>query len=346
MAFEQGIDGGHGEPRELALFAGAGGGILGGKLLGWRTVCAVEIEDYCRQVLAQRQNDGILHPFPVWDDVRTFDGSPWAGRVDIITGGFPCQDISAAGEGAGIDGKRSGLWREMARIIREVGPRHVLVENSPILTSRGLGTVLGDLAAIGYNAEWGVLGAHHAGAPHKRDRIWILAHYHRAGFKKLNPATQPDPSRLDCRPAAALADTDVQRFQKPNPGELEQPRKAGPERPSENMANATNDRKTTKPNGRQSIAPVSDTNGMHAQGIFSQIPNQKERQISGERSIRSLRDGFAWWNFEPKMDRVAYGVAARVDRLKAIGNGQVPAVAALAWCVLNQQFATTGNSHT
>ena len=161
--------------RELALFAGAGGGILGGKLLGWETVCAVEFDPYARDVLMARQNDGCLEPFPIRDDVCTFDGRPWRGRVDVVSGGFPCQDISAAGKGAGIEGERSGLWSEFARIISEVRPRFVFVENSPMLTSRGLGTVLGDLAAMGFDAEWGVLGAHHSGAPHKRDRIWILA---------------------------------------------------------------------------------------------------------------------------------------------------------------------------
>jgi DNA (cytosine-5)-methyltransferase 1 len=146
--------------RELALFAGAGGGILGGKLLGWRTVCAVEWEPYPACVLAARQNDGILAPFPIWDDVRTFDGKPWRGRVDVVSGGFPCQDISSAGKGAGLDGERSGLWSEMSRIIGEVGPRYVLVENSPVLTSRGLGTVLGDLASLGYDARWGGAGSY------------------------------------------------------------------------------------------------------------------------------------------------------------------------------------------
>ena len=102
---------------ELALFAGAGGGILAGHLLGWRTVCAVEIEDYPRRVLLQRQADGFLPRFPIWDDITTFDGKPWRGRVDVISGGFPCQDISAAGKGDGLDGERSGLWREMARVV-------------------------------------------------------------------------------------------------------------------------------------------------------------------------------------------------------------------------------------
>lgn len=90
---------------ELALFAGIGGGILGGKLLGWRTVCAVEREPYCIQRLMQRQDEGHLDPFPIWDDVRTFDGNPWRGLVDVVSGGFPCQDISCAG----TTGKHLGL---------------------------------------------------------------------------------------------------------------------------------------------------------------------------------------------------------------------------------------------
>ena len=181
---------------ELHLFAGGGGGILGGMLLGHSCVCAVEIDPYCRRVLLQRQRDGILPRFPIWDDIRTFDGRPWRGRVDVVCGGFPCQDISAVGKGAGIDGERSGLWAEMARVIREIRPRFVLVENSPVLTSRGLGTVLGDLAALGYDARWGVLGARHAGALHRRDRIWILAD------SKLFDGSHSMPSRSHCSESA------------------------------------------------------------------------------------------------------------------------------------------------
>jgi DNA (cytosine-5)-methyltransferase 1 len=161
---------------ELALFAGAGGGILGGQLLGWRTVCAVEWEPYPASVLCARQNQGLLPHFPIWDDVQTFDGKPWRGIVDVISGGFPCQDISCAGKGAGIEGQKSGMWKEFARIIGEVRPKYVFVENSPMLTSRGLGTVLGDLASMGFDAEWGVLSAADVGANHQRDRIWIVAY--------------------------------------------------------------------------------------------------------------------------------------------------------------------------
>lgn len=177
--------------RELHLFAGAGGGILGGMLLGHRTVCAVEIEPYCRKVLLQRQRDGILPWFPIWDDVRTFDGKPWRGIADVVCGGFPCQDISCANpDGKGLDGERSGLWFEMRRIICEIRPRIVFVENSPMLTIRGLGRVLGDLAEMGFNARWGVLGAGHLGAPHKRERIWIFA-----DSDKTRQFSLPKPTR-------------------------------------------------------------------------------------------------------------------------------------------------------
>ena len=161
--------------RELALFAGAGGGILGGKLLGWRTVCAVEWDAYAASVLVARQNDKTLEPFPIWDNVQTFDGRPWRGRVDVISGGFPCQDISAAGKGAGIDGERSGMWSHMARIVGEVLPRFVYVENSPMLVGRGLARVISDLTALGYDCRWGVLGADDVGAPHERKRLWLVA---------------------------------------------------------------------------------------------------------------------------------------------------------------------------
>ena len=114
--------------------------------------------------------------FPIWDDVCTFDGKPWRGSVDVLAGGFPCQDISAAGKGAGIAGARSGLWKEYARIIDEIRPRFVFAENSPLLRTRGIGVVLEDLASLGYDARWCVLGARDVGAPHKRDRMWVLAY--------------------------------------------------------------------------------------------------------------------------------------------------------------------------
>ena len=241
---------------ELALFAGAGGGILGGKLLGWRTVCAVEWEPYPASVLCARQNDGLLPPFPIWDDIQTFDGRPWRGIVDVVSGGFPCQDISVAGKGDGLDGERSGLWKEMARVICEVRPRFVFVENSPMLTSRGLGRVLGDLASMGFDARWGVLGAADVGAPHYRDRIWIVAY----------------TSKVRSRHEKADKELGWKRF-----------------------------------------------------------------------TISSMAQ--EWWRFEPgetprevkrNMGGMVNGMDSRVDRLKALGNGQVPFCAATAWRILSE----------
>jgi DNA (cytosine-5)-methyltransferase 1 len=169
------------------LFAGSGGGILADNLLGITTVGAVEIEKYPREVLFARQKDGILPKFPIWDDIRTFRQDNPECREYIkrlkgirrelaICGGFPCQDISSAGKGAGIEGERSGLWSEMARVIGEIRPRVVYVENSSMLTSRGIGRVLGDLAEMRYNARWIVLGADDTCGPHERKRIWIMAY--------------------------------------------------------------------------------------------------------------------------------------------------------------------------
>ena len=245
---------------ELALFAGAGGGILGGKLLGWRTVCAVEWEPYPASVLAARQNDGILPAFPIWDDVRTFDGRPWRGIVDVVSGGFPCQDISAAGKGAGIDGERSGMWKEMARVVCEVRPEWVFVENSPMLTIRGLGTVLRDLAEIGFDAAWTVLSAADVGAPHLRERIWIVAHSCEIG--RSSPEAIKELGRI--RPSIGSVATE---WWTREPGET---------------------------------------------------PREAERGLGG----------------------VADGLAARVDEIKAAGNGQVPLVAAAAFAILAEQLMT------
>jgi DNA (cytosine-5)-methyltransferase 1 len=245
---------------ELALFAGAGGGILGGHLLGWRTICTVERDAYAAQILAQRQTDGLLPAFPIWSDVCSFDGRPWRGLVDVVSGGFPCQDISAAGNGLGITGSRSGLWRQMARIIGEVRARYIELENSPLLVGRGLAVVLGDLAEMGYDAWWGVMGAADFGAPHQRDRIWLIAE-----------------------------DTDQK---------------------------------------------VANPRGQHVKGILTCRSDSKIGSRPLERPVGSRSDGIGWWSAEPGMGRVADGVADRVDRLKALGNGQVPRVAATAFDLL------------
>lgn len=164
----------------LDLFSGIGGFSLGlERTGGFKTVAFCEIEPFCRKVLKKHWPD-----VPIYEDVRTLTAEQLAAdgiAVDVICGGFPCQDISFAGKGAGIEGERSGLWSEYARIIGELRPRFVIVENVAALLGRGLDVVLGDLASSGYDAEWDCVGADQLGASQHRERIWILAYPNDAG---------------------------------------------------------------------------------------------------------------------------------------------------------------------
>jgi DNA (cytosine-5)-methyltransferase 1 len=377
---------------ELALFAGAGGGILGGQLLRWRTVCAVERDAYAAAVLAQRQNDGLLDLFPIWSDITTFDGKPWRGIVDVVSGGFPCQDISVAGKGAGIEGERSGLWGEMERIISEVRPRFVFVENSPALTLRGLGRVLGDLAALGYDAEWGVLGASDVGAPHKRERIWIVGHSRSDGRStRGNDHTEHDRTVASANDqhSGVLANTegertwDVSKNIWPSGGKINTLNNSGctcgridRQKNWQDVSNSTRlydgcgDTGTGEGQIQQSgvcackgDVPDTDIQYVYDSGFRAgEIPQQQasgvqkllsntnskrlEKQHSSTIASKSRQPAGCdtperretGWPTEPDVGRVANGVEFRVDRLKALGNGQVPKCAAEAWCRLMERI--------
>ena len=247
---------------ELSLFSGCGGGILAGRLLGWRTVCAVEHVAYRQDVLLARQRD-VLEPFPVWDDITTFDARPWRGRCDIVSGGFPCQDVSTIKKKPkGIKGEQSGLWEEMLRVVTEAEPPFVFIENSPMLRTRGLEQVLEGLASIGYDAEWCCLGGADAPihAPHKRTRMWILAY--RQGFGRTWGADHG----------------------------------------------------------------TEDNRALHGGQERSEVGRQLEDD-----------GGVSWeklWAVEPGVGRVVDDVANRMDRIEAIGDGQIPIVAAVAFELL------------
>jgi DNA (cytosine-5)-methyltransferase 1 len=221
---------------ELALFAGAGGGILGGKLLGWRTVCAVEWEPYPASVLAARQNDKILPSFPIWDDVQTFDGKPWRGIVDVVSGGFPCQAYSTAAAGRNT---ADDLWSEMRRIVADVAPRYVFAEN---VSRIAIDQAANDCEQMGYKTKAIAISAKDLGADHIRERYWLLAY--------------------------------------------------------------------------------SDHDGKLLQSIDAEAPKLQELDKS------------VWKNY-PESLRMVNGLGCRMDRLKAIGNGQVPLCAATAWRILS-----------
>ena len=370
--------------RELALFAGAGGGILGGKMLGWRTVCAVEIEPWCQSVLCARQNEGTLEAFPIWDDVCTFDGRAWEGYVDVISGGFPCQDISAANtKGAGISGVRSGLWAQMFRIIQEVRPRFVFVENSPMLIHRGMGRVLGDLASMGYDAEYGVMGADEVGANHERKRMWILAgrvddtdsaRCEREGCQQ--DQRREEGQSVTGNAGVILSNTPNTRCNGSGMCEQNGTARDTFTEPSEVVSNASSEvmegHSEYIRNGEARTSPASpvqalprerheswgqvhtDSGRADAQSwtdwcrCFVTNPERTAggggKQLAETQEAQGLRIynargnecyGFNdWWQAEPAVGRVANGMADRVDRLKATGNGQVPAVAAVMFVIL------------
>jgi DNA (cytosine-5)-methyltransferase 1 len=260
--------------RELSLFTGAGGGVLGGQLFGCRTICACEINPYASSVLVTRQNDGILPVFPIWDDICTFNGRDWRGCIDIVSGGFPCQDISGANHiGKGIEGERSGLWSEMARIIKEVHPSFAFIENSPNLRGKGLNKVLFDLASCGYDAIWENFTAAEVGAPHIRNRIWILA------YPNLHRRNSP----------VWLQALDIALRNQPTLSTAE---------------------------------------------CYSVRSKQKQKATKKKTSA---------WKIKPGVPGMADGMALQVEQIRALGNGQVPRVAAFAWSsLLNKVKASIG----
>jgi DNA (cytosine-5)-methyltransferase 1 len=266
-----------------------------------RTVAFCEIEPYCRAVLEERWPE-----VPCFGDIRGIDSYELGrlGGIDVICGGFPCQDISVAGAGAGLAGARSGLWSEYARVISLVRPRYVIVENVAALLGRGLGDVLGDLASIGYDAEWHCIPAAHVGAPHRRDRIWIVA----------NPAwdvrSQQETRRRE-RIRKSCESVDLANS------------KGLAERAGLCESKSGRQRWGRSGDGR-SENYVADTDGGRSQGP------RNEPQATGGRPRRQSEFPFEidgrQWSIEPNVGRVADGVPARVDRLRALGNAVVPQI--------------------
>lgn len=274
----------------LSLFSGVGGLDLGFRRVvpTARTVCYLEREAYAASVLVARGQEGLLDRAPIWSDVSTFDGRPWRGKVDCIIGGFPCQDISNAGKRAGIlEGNRSGLWFEYARIIDEVRPSFVFIENVAALAKRGLDIVLRDLDSLGFYAEWGVYSAAEAGAPHRRERLFVLANNNNSGREVIGGGGIPngDTARRNDLDGCSGQDSEVAH------------------------------------------ADVTGLEGRHGLGHASKQPPWPPGPADTDGWREYLK---TWPGLEPSVLRGPYGMANRVDRLRACGNGVVPAQAALA----------------
>lgn len=311
----------------LHLFSGAGGGILADLLLDHRPICAVEIEPYCRQVLYKRQQDGILPWFPVFKDARKFDGKPWQGICSCVCAGFPCQDISSAGKGLGIgSGKRSGLWSEVARVIGEVKPVFAFIENSPLLVSRGLDIVLTDLADLGYSARWGVLGAWHVGGNHERERIWILAYSN----EKRRPLRRDDAQPVEGGKRLSGQDEQV--------AEKTKRRSLRVSRPSETYQVSDSRKVERVAGGRRKRASSFEVDVSGASR--TRIPESRlDGSIDGVDSWLDQLEAFGWsWRdgtWEEGIPRTKDKSKWTKKRIEAIGNGQVPLCAALAFKLLS-----------
>lgn len=300
--------------RELSLFSGAGGGLLGTHLLGWEPVGYVEFDDYCQRVIAARIRDGILPGAPIYGDIRAFIGEGYAasytGLVDVITAGFPCQPFSTAGKRAGEDDERN-MWPATIECIRVVRPRWCLLENVPGLLSSGyFGTVLGDLAQSGYDARWRVLSAAEVGAPHRRNRLWIVATD--AASQRENGKHRDNGGKKSSR------HKDIKEFNSSSKTKLADAEQGGW------------DGWAGEPG--QGRWPESQDGGSEpadaGEAGLAQWCGQE-----GQRAYTTAT-GASWWATEPDVGRVVDGLAYRVDRLKALGNGQVPIVAATVWGLL------------
>lgn len=307
-----------------------------------RTVAFCEIDPFCQRVLAKHW-PGV----PCYDDARTLTaarlaadgivrsvgnanstsadahaaaGPPWqavgkpSGSIDVICGGFPCQDISTAGKGAGIGGARSGLWSEYARIIGEVRPRFVLVENVAALLGRGLERVLGDLASLGYDAEWHCIPASAVGAPHRRDRVWIVADAISLAGRSCGTGVAEKGARgWDTGGGGSsqepVADADSGRQ---------------PQQPQCNSEPLSGQQPPQRDDAFGLHNDVSDATGEgQSQPVRTSAPLLSRKALELAGSECSGRDH---WLIEPGMGRVAHGVPARVDRLKALGNAVVPQI--------------------
>jgi len=304
----------------LDLFAGIGGFSLGlERTGGFETIGFCEIDKKAQAVLKKHWPE-----VPIYDDVTKLTKDTIDGTVDVITGGFPCQDISLAGKGAGLEGERSGLWWEFHRLIKELQPKWVIAENVSALRSRGLDQVLRSLSEIGYDAEWHCIPASAVGAPHRRDRVWIVA-YPNSNDGGNRSITKP----LEGDTWVELGSSSKRQYE-PNPSEV--------------MAYSNDTRGRTSSHGvnsqweeTQQEWELQSFSGISGCGKAMANPNQLGTQVqtSGEHPSQPMLRGSGedwkttvgnFWSIEPNVGRVAHGIPKRVDRIKQLGNAVVPQI--------------------
>lgn len=341
-------------PTELSMFTGAGGGELAAQhLIGFRTVCYVEWNRYCIDILKARIADRLLDDAPIWDDANTFDGRPWAGLVDSLSAGFPCQPYSVAGKGLAENDPRDG-WPATIRTIRAVRPRIVRLENVPGLLSKPyFRRILGDLAEAGYMFEHDCISAQEIGANHRRERLWIVAYTHspangvqytleeirRYCNEKVSnvPHAQGGdwnvPAVTDDRQEAlyAVGDGPAWPLAIPNSGRQEREPQAIDESQKSGLGT---DSVRGGGEGGDEIKGIPLSGGQweterRDEGLRTPAEDEGLRGDLGGGAAEYVRG--EWWQTEPLVGRVADGVAHRVDRLEALGNGQVPEVVREAW---------------
>lgn len=327
----------------IHLCSGYGGFELGFKLAGIdaRTVAHVERDTYAAATLVARMGEKALDQAPIWDDLTTFDGPAWRGKVDCITAGFPCQPFSQAGKKLGVEDDR-WIWPAIKRIISDVGPSFVFLENVPQLVRGGLPFVLCDLAQLGFNAEWGLYSAAEVGAPHRRERFWLLAHSTSNQPRQLGNTTSSEPQKKhgpivwgDTEPDGlwlqqqqAVADTQSPRSI--SGSRDDRPQITRPSRLSKTMANTTSSR---RPKDRGNVSRDSkEASGKRPSG-----------DVGGGDTYDKwppTRDG-DWEQYiaqggpKPALRRTTDGpTQGLADTLHLGGNGLVPAVAAAAFIEL------------
>jgi DNA (cytosine-5)-methyltransferase 1 len=360
--------------RVLALCAGVGSLELALKLAvpGTRLVGAVERDSYAAAVLVARMADASLEAAPIWSDLATFDGRPWRGAVDCITAGFPCQPFSAAGKRLGVEDDR-WLWPDIARVVGEVRPRYIFVENSPRLIRTALPGILGDLAALGFDAEWDRLSAGELGATHGRQRMYLLAHANsvrfRAGKHDLHTGdgqsdavwcsgavgnaysrTVPQPvGGAQERTGAGSASKKLGDAHGPGPERIGESltrlrthadRSGGASAGEARLANADGSQRAGHGSGVRAAAQGSAIVDCR-DAVFARPWPPDQIDFAGWRELLAVEPGL-----EPAVRRDADGLASRLDRVRCIGNGVVPVVAAVAFLrLLDRLGVTDANGH-